>query len=701
MARLGRRTPINRWGGQDATRKIIFAAGSGSTITATTSLAAAIQAAQAATATVAAAIQIQRTTSADITAAIQIARTAQATVDGAIQASATAAATLTTAIQAARTASASVSGAVQIGRTATSTMDGVIQVARSATAAADAAIRAALSATATLSAYIQAGSNVGASVNAAIQISRSGTASLDAAIQTARTATTTLAAAVRASASAMATLSAYIQAGTSASASVNAAIQAALAATASVDAAIAVARSASASLGAAIAVQLSISTAVSAAVQAAGAASVSLAAYVFDDTVANFSVPSRARIGSTPARSNRARVGDAMARSPSKRIGDLCNTLVGGLPSDGEFLLRVVVGADAGNKFGFALQLIDVDRIDTTFSVAAAGARNAVIMGVEVESYRRPVAYHIHQSHPSEGIHSNRQRVRVEAKNIIHRFRVTRAEQVRGIPWMAPGMLSLHHLGSFKLAALLNAENGANHFGFFESPEGAPPIGNVEADGRTVTVSQPGTYDTLPPGYKFSQHESKYPNEVFAPFVKTTLQRIASGWGVAYHSLANDLEGVSFSSIRSGTLEERDRWAADQAWFIAAVLEPVYQQWIQVALLKGAITLPNGSALPASKIGKFAKHEWQPRRWDWVDPKADTESRILTVRAGLVAPQDIAASMGYDFEDTMVKISDAQKLAKELGVKLTAYESTPGANGANGSVPSDPPAKPSHKSART
>lgn len=359
-------------------------------------------------------------------------------------------------------------------------------------------------------------------------------------------------------------------------------------------------------------------------------------------------------------------------------LRDLCETLVGSLPSDGEFLVRMVRGADARNRFNFALQVIDVDRIDTTFN--GRSGDNTVIMGVEVDAYRRPVALHLFEAHPNDGSRSSRRRVRVDAAETLHRFKVERAEQMRGVPWMAPGMLSLHHLGGFKLAALLAAEHGANHYGFFTTPDGAAPgIGQDDGNGQQITTSQPGVYDTLPNGVTFTAHQSKYPEANFGPFVKTTLQRIASGWRVAYHSLANDLEGVSFSSIRSGTLEERDRWAADQEWFIGAFMEPVFQAWLQMALLSGAITMPNGSALPASKIAKFGKHEWQPRRWEWVDPKNDMEAKILSVRAGLMAPQDLSAAMGYDFEDTLKAISAAQALAKTHGVTLSAYEATPGA----------------------
>lgn len=364
-------------------------------------------------------------------------------------------------------------------------------------------------------------------------------------------------------------------------------------------------------------------------------------------------------------------------------LRDLCENIVGGLPSDGEFLVRMVRGADARNRFNFALQVIDVDRIDTAYN-GSFGA-NTVIMGVEVDAYRRPVAMHLFEAHPNDGSRTGRRRIRVAAEEMLHKFKLERAEQMRGIPWMAPGMLSLHHLGNFKLAALLAAEHGANHYGFFQQKEdagAAPPMGTREGEGDqavNITTSQPGVYDVLPPGYAFQQHESKYPNEVFGPFVKTMLQRIATGWRVAYHSLANDLEGVSFSSIRSGTLEERDRWMADQQWFIGAFMEPVFQAWLQMALLSGVIVMPNGSALPASKIAKFRRHEWQPRRWEWVDPESDMNAKILSVRAGLMAPQDLSAAMGYDFEDTLKAIKAAQDLAKKLGVTLTAYDATPGA----------------------
>ena len=373
-------------------------------------------------------------------------------------------------------------------------------------------------------------------------------------------------------------------------------------------------------------------------------------------------------------------------------FNDLCRNLVGSLPADGEFLVAMVRGSDAGNPYNFALQVIDVDRIDTSFNGEYGG--NTVIMGVEVNAYRKPVALHLFTAHPSDGARSSRTRIRVGMDNLVHRFKLERAEQMRGIPWMASGMLSLHHLGNFKLSALLAAEHGANHYGFFERKDSdvvGIPIGQETADGGVEVESVQGYFDELPAGFEFKPFQSQYPNQVFGPFVKTTLQRIASGWRVAYHSLANDLEGVSFSSIRSGTLEERDRWRVDQSWFIGGFCAPVFHAWLEMALLSGMVKTTTGNPLPYSKYDKFKRHEWQPRAWEWVDPTNDMNAKLLAVNAGLMPPQDLAGAMGYDFEDNLNRIAEAQAMAREKGVNLPAYDSAPGANsGAGGSAEAAP-----------
>jgi lambda family phage portal protein len=159
---------------------------------------------------------------------------------------------------------------------------------------------------------------------------------------------------------------------------------------------------------------------------------------------------------------------------------------------------------------------------------------------------------------------------------------------------------------------------------------------------------------------------------MFADFIKANLRGTASGLGVAYHSLANDLEGVNFSSIRSGTLEERDCWMVLQEWFAQSVLERIFPQFLDAALTFGLAVMPNGSSLSVAKREKFSAHQWQGRRWEWVDPKKDIDADLTALDGGIKSPQMIAAKLGVDYEDVLAEIKAAQDMRDAMGIVLPA-----------------------------
>lgn len=358
-------------------------------------------------------------------------------------------------------------------------------------------------------------------------------------------------------------------------------------------------------------------------------------------------------------------------------FSDLIRAILRGTATDGEYLVRKVRGAAAGNRFGYALQLIDMDRLDTLHNRAPTEGVNAIIMGVEVNAFRRPVAYYILTAHPSDHA-KERRRERIPAEEILHDFITERAEQVRGIPWMTGSMLSLHHLGEFEQSALLAARKGADTLGFFVSPDGEPPIGSdADADtGEPITVSVPGSYDTLPEGYDFRPYDSRYPDAMMADFTKGFLRKIASGFGVSAHNLTGDMNDVNYSSARIAELAERDGWLVLQDWFIQSFLKPVFMDWLETALLASAIVTQNGTPLPASRLEKFRAHHWQGRRWQWVDPVKDIEAARLAIKSGIASPQMIAAQNGVDVEDVIGAIARFEQQAAAAGVTLIDYEIT-------------------------
>lgn len=345
-----------------------------------------------------------------------------------------------------------------------------------------------------------------------------------------------------------------------------------------------------------------------------------------------------------------------------------CQAVVRGVARDGECLVRILRGSAAGNKYGYALQLLDVDRLATWHHREQSEGVNSIASGVEYNAAGRVVAYHF-----NTGPHSqHRKAERIAADTVLHRFVMQRPEQKRGIPWMHASMLSMHYAGEFALSALLAAKHGADHLGFFVSPDGEPPaLGEAAEDeqGARIATSAPGTFDTLPNGYDIRTVDSKYPNEVFAPFIKSAYQRMSSGLpGANYPELCNDYEAVNFSSIRAAVISSRDEWKKRHKWFAEAILEPIFADWLKFALINGAITLPNGSPLPVAKADKFAAHGWKFRGWSWVDPLKD----IQTAREGLdlkiTSRTRIASEQGRDIEEIFDELQQEEALAGRYGI---------------------------------
>ena len=355
-------------------------------------------------------------------------------------------------------------------------------------------------------------------------------------------------------------------------------------------------------------------------------------------------------------------------------FADIQRLIIRAIARDGEALIVRHRGKQH-NEFGFALQVLDVDRIDTQFNDTLKNGA-IVRMGVELNQFGRPIAYHLTNKHPGDTAYTTAgTRQRIAADDVLHLFISDRPEQTRGIPWMHSAMLHLQMLGAYEESAIVAARVGAAKMGFITTPDGDPTsfAGERDSEGKMYDEVEPGHFGTLSPGQGFVGFDPEYPQANYGPFVKSCLRGIASGLGVAYNTLANDLEGVNFSSIRSGVIEERDNWMLLQNWFVDAFIKPVFTDWLSIALLTGNITNPNGSPLPAGKLKKFNSATWQPRRWQWVDPVKDMEFARLAITSGLMSPQVVAAQMGMDVDDVLDGIARFEQSVKEKKVTLVNF----------------------------
>lgn len=347
----------------------------------------------------------------------------------------------------------------------------------------------------------------------------------------------------------------------------------------------------------------------------------------------------------------------------------LCRSLMIDLPRDGEYLVRIVTGAAARNDFGFALQRLDVSRIDTNLNRAAMAGQNAIVMGVEIDDAGRTVNVYLKR----RGITGGWEHDIIPGRDIIHDFMPFEPEQVRGLPWMHAALRRMNDLNGYREAAVIAARVGASKMGFYTVNPDADPdqlAEGYQADGVPFTSSEPAEFGVLPSGIGFQPYDPAYPHEQFDAFCKASLRGISSAIGVSYNGLANDLEGVNFSSIRSGVQDERDEWMVIQNWFISSFLRPVFLRWLSAALARQQIRLANGSPLPLVKFDKFKAHQWQPRRWAWVDPLKDVQATLKEVGNGLDTLTDACARKGIDLEDVLATKAREKKLMEKYGVTM-------------------------------
>lgn len=359
---------------------------------------------------------------------------------------------------------------------------------------------------------------------------------------------------------------------------------------------------------------------------------------------------------------------------------------------DGEVLIEIIeTKPTPENKYGFSIRFLEADYLDEDYNEILNNG-NSIRMGVEINSFGRPLAYHLCTTNPADTQFPNvrsKKYQRINANRLIHAYKINRPEATRGIPPMSVAMVDLQMLGKYMEAELVASRISASSMGVIK--QSGDYVGDGVEDDYTPTISlEAGTFQKLDPNQEMTMFDPTHPTSQFETFTKTTLRSIASGLGVSYTSLANDLEGVSYSSIRQGALEERDYYKGMQKWMIDNFMGVVYKRWLQHSLTVGALQPFGANApLPASKFDQFHRPRWQPRGWQWVDPQKESTAIAMQLNNGLITMQDALNFYGRDVQDHFEQITLEKQMADNMDIK-TAFEPFGGGQSAFGSSKIDP-----------
>jgi lambda family phage portal protein len=354
--------------------------------------------------------------------------------------------------------------------------------------------------------------------------------------------------------------------------------------------------------------------------------------------------------------------------------------LMGQVFAAGEAFVRKHMRQFGRSKVPFALELIEAERLADEFSSANLIAPNGnhIRMGVEVDEFYRPVAYHIRKRHPSEirfGGPGVDMIERVPADQIIHLALVDRWPQTRGEPWMHAVARTFNDMAGYTEAEITRARVQAATPWTIETAEDATSFGEQQEDGSIEMDVEPGVAKRLNPGEKMNAPSPSSPNPALDPFMRYMLREVAAGSGASYESLSRDYSQSNYSSSRLALLDDRDLWRFYQSWFICDFRHQVHKLWLQQAVLARTV---EGISVDqyAADPRKFEAVLFKPRGWSWVDPTKEVEAYKEAVKQGFTTVTDVisATAGGLDLEDILATRERELKMMKDKGL---IFETSP------------------------
>ena len=352
---------------------------------------------------------------------------------------------------------------------------------------------------------------------------------------------------------------------------------------------------------------------------------------------------------------------------------DLCAMAARVRKRDGEFFVQIVKNSTYPG--GMALHPIEADRIDVDKNELTKNGRK-IRMGVELDDFDRPIAYWVLNYHPGDYDFMmnkpEKKYTRVPADQMIHLFKKKRPGQTRGDSEFAPAIFAMKMLDGYRDAEITAARAAAAKFGVLVSPGGDGIADSYDGDIPELNY-EAGTIQSLPQGYDLKMIDPTHPTSAFSDFNKAVLRGIASGLGLSYESLSNDLEGTSYSSIRQGALLERDQFKNEQQFMIEHFVDKIYRIWLLWSMQIGSFSF-DGLSIGSDKFDKFAMaSQWRGRGFQWVDPLKEMNAAVVGLQNGILSMQDVANHYGRDVEETFAQIDRDKQVADQYGIQ-TAFQ---------------------------
>lgn len=321
-----------------------------------------------------------------------------------------------------------------------------------------------------------------------------------------------------------------------------------------------------------------------------------------------------------------------------------------------------------GGVVPLALQLLEVDRLDTT--VMDYGG-NAVIGGVEINQYGKPVAYHI-KSINQFGLETG-ERQRIDAQRIIYLANRTRPSQVREMSPSANIIERIRDINEYIEAVSIKERVAACLSVFVKkvSPSSFGRMNEQPADpatGYDTTTLAPGTIRNLQPGEDIQVVSPPNTASNAAEMLRTQQRMAGSGQGLSYEAVSRDMSQVNYSSARQGLLEDIREYRVEQQYLIDHFYYEIYTEFLISAVVSGALPIDQGEFW--GNKADYIAHTFIPSGWSWIDPLKEANANQVALNTGQTTLARICAGNGADWREELKQRAAEIEYARSLGIEL-------------------------------
>ena len=346
---------------------------------------------------------------------------------------------------------------------------------------------------------------------------------------------------------------------------------------------------------------------------------------------------------------------------------DIQRLCLNSMIESGELFVRFVYQEFGDSKVPFGLEILEADFLDDDYTGLESNG-NRVRMGVEINEWGRPVAYHFLTYHPGDyqfsyGNIAQKRRIRVPAEEIIHLYAAGRPGQTRGVTAVASAIMRLNNLKGYEEAEIIAARASSAMMGFVRTPD-QELFEDGTYDDQSVLDFAPGSIRRLAPGEEMQFFSPSRPDDAVTPFVAQMLRAVAAGVGCSYTQVSSDFSQSNYSSSRLELLETRAHYRTLQQYMIETLCQRVYEKWMDMAVMSGALRLPGFDIDP----DRYYESKWIAPAAQFVDPQKEAEAYKSLVRSGIMTLSQVISLHGGDFEEVMRQRQHELAMLDELGI---------------------------------